>query len=189
MVGFTARFFAPVCLTAALLVGGAPGISLASTPAGAAGSASWELQLPGISHHFSAPLQQGKSWNEFHDGLGLQRTEVRPHFVWRAAAGFMRDSFGNQGLYAGASIGYRLHDGALAVDAAAAPMLLYRSTRFDDARGDAPMRLIPIVMPMLTVEHKASGIGVNITALPGGRFGKELHFPGLVYMQITYRVG
>jgi hypothetical protein len=67
-------------------------------------------------------------------------------------------------------------------------MLLYRTTRFDGARGPAPYKLIPIVMPLLSVEHRASGIGANMTVLPAGNFGKELRFPGLVFVQFTYRL-
>jgi len=39
-----------------------------------AGDESWELQLPGYSHHFSSPQQPGRHWTDFHDGLGVQRT-------------------------------------------------------------------------------------------------------------------
>jgi hypothetical protein len=154
----------------------------------AAADDSWELQLPGLSHHFGSPEQPGKSWTDFHDGLGLQRTSRRTDAVIRYTAGFTRDSFGAQGLYAGAAFGYRLLEGALEVDVSAVPMLLYRTTRFDGARGPAPYKLIPIVMPLLSVEHRASGIGANMTVLPAGNFGKELRFPGLVFVQFTYRL-
>jgi hypothetical protein len=147
----------------------------------------WALQLPGVSRHFGAPQQPGEAWNELHDGLGLQRTQRHASHVVRLTGGFMRDSFNHQGLYAGGALGYRLLEGEYEVDLAAAPMLLYRSTRFDDARGPAPRKLIPIVLPMLTVEHRASGIGANLTILPAGNFGKELRFPGLIYLQFTVR--
>lgn len=147
-----------------------------------------ELQLPGVSHHFGAPSQAGRSWTDFHDGLGVQKTERDTSLVVRYTAGFMRDSFNNQGLYAGGSIGLRLHEGEFEVDVSAAPMLLYRTTRFDDARGNAPLKLIPVVMPLLSFEHRPSRIGGNLTILPGGNFGKDLKFPGLVFIQFTYRL-
>ena len=143
-----------------------------------------ELHLPGISHHFGAPKQAGKSWNEFHDGLGIQSTRVRSDYVRRITAGFKRDSFGKQGLYAGASFGVRLIDGTVAVDAAVAPMLLYRTTKFDSSA----RKLIPIVLPTLAIDHKPSGIGANLTILPAGNFGKDLKFPGLIFLQFTYRL-
>lgn len=155
--------------------------------ANASSAASWELQLPGLSYHFGSPHQPGKSYRYFHDGLGLQRTEVRPNYVLRFTAGFVRDSFNNHGLYAGGSIGYRFYDQGLKAELAAAPMLLYRTLRFDNASGNAPLRLIPIVLPMLVLDHPASGLGANITALPGGKFGKDLNFPGMVFVQLTYR--
>src|SRR5256885_1516003 len=81
----------------------------------------------------------------------------------------------------------RLLEGNVEVDLSVAPMLLYRTTRFDDTRGSAPLKLIPVVMPLLSVEHRSSGIGANLTVLPGGNFGKDLQFPGLVFLQFTYR--
>ena len=143
------------------------------------------LHLPGVSHHFGAPKEPGKSWNEFHDGVGFQSTTVRDDRVRRWTAGFMRDSFGKQGLYGGVAYGLRLHDAAVSVDAALAPMLLYRTTTFDSSS----RKLIPIVLPTLSVEHKHSGIGANLTVLPAGNFGKDLKFPGLVYLQFTVRLG
>ncbi len=145
---------------------------------------SWELQLPGVSHHFGSPSKAGKSWSEFHDGLGLQYSQVNDGWVRRYTAGFMRDSFGKQGGYVGAAFGLRLFDSSYSVDVAAAPMLLYRTVRFDTS----DRVLIPIVMPILSIEHKATGIGGNITVLPGGNFGKNLRFPGLIYLQFSYRL-
>jgi hypothetical protein len=153
-----------------------------------AGEESWELHLPGYSHHFSSPQQAGHHWTDFHDGLGVQRTTRNDDWVVRYTGGFMRDSFNNQGLYAGGAIGLRLLRGDLEVDLSAAPMLLYRTTRFDDATGQAPLKLIPVVMPILSFEHRASGIGGNLTILPGGNFGKDLQFPGLIFIQFTYRL-
>lgn len=149
---------------------------------------SWELHLPGYSHHFGSPSQAGRHWTDFHDGLGVQHTTRYDDVVVRYTAGFMRDSFNNQGLYAGGAIGWRLLRGDFEVDLSAAPMLLYRTTRFDDRTGNAPLKLIPAIVPILAIEHRASGIGANITVLPGGNFGKDLHFPGLIFAQVTYRI-
>jgi len=142
---------------------------------------SWQLHLPGLSYHFDSPEQAGKSWNQFHDGLGLQHTRVQGKQVRRLTAGFMRDSFNKQGLYLGAAFGWRLLDGAYRADVSAAPMLLYRAVKFDTS----DRKLIPIVLPMLSLEHRATGLGANITVLPGGNLGKELKFPGLIYFQLT----
>jgi hypothetical protein len=154
----------------------------------AAADPTWELHLPGWSYHFGSPQQPGRHWADYHDGLGLQRTTRNEDTVVRYTGGFVRDSFNNQGLYAGGAIGWRLLRGDCDVDLSAAPMLFYRTTRFDDARGKAPYKLIPVIMPILSVEHSASGIGTNVTVLPGGNFGKDLHFPGLFFFQITYRL-
>jgi hypothetical protein len=172
----------------ALLTLAAVGTFLAAPARADESPATWELQLPGLSYHFGSPHQPGKKYREFHDGLGLQRTSVHPNYVVRYTAGFLRDSFNNQGLYAGASISYRFYDEGLKAELGLAPMLLYRTTRFDNDRGNAPLKLIPIIMPMVILDHPSSGFGANITVLPGGNFGKGLNFPGLVFVQLTYRI-
>jgi hypothetical protein len=173
--GKAARWFAGAVL----------GLAAVASPANAQEtSESWQLHLPGVSHHFGKPEEAGRQYNELHDGLGLQRTQVKPSYVTRYTAGFMRDSFDKQGGYAGASIGLRLMDGNVTVDAGGAAMLLYRTTGF--AKSDR--KLIPVVLPMLSVEHKSSGIGGNVTVLPAGNFGKDLRFPGLIFLQFTYRL-
>jgi hypothetical protein len=160
---------------------------LASLPAAARAERSIELHLPGISHHFGVPKVEGRSWNELHDGLGVQFTDVSGAShdrVRRLTAGFMRDSFGKQGLYAGASYGLRLADDAVSIDALVSPMLLLRTVNFDSTA----RKLIPIVLPTVSFQHKASGVGGNLTVLPAGNFGKDLKFPGLIYLQFTYRL-
>jgi hypothetical protein len=149
----------------------------------------YELILPAVSHHFDDPVIPGKRWNEFHDGLGLSRTDVRDSFVLRAFGGFIRDSFDKQGLYFGAAASLRLIDRDIALDIGIAPMMLYRTTRFDSAtRGKAPHRWIPVALPVASIEHRATGIGAHISLLPGGNFGKEMSFPALALVQFWYRL-
>ncbi|GIL04053.1 hypothetical protein FBR04_03270 [Betaproteobacteria bacterium PRO7] len=144
----------------------------------------WHLHLPAVSHHFGPPADETRSWNELHDGLGVQRTAVRDRRVSRMTAGFMRDSFGRQGLYLGAALGLRRQAHGWSFDATLAPMVLYRTRSFASSARAA----IPLLLPMFSIEHRASGFGANLTALPAGNFGKQLRFPGLMFVQFTYRV-
>lgn len=169
-------------------------VALASTLLAAAGSqaaprVTHELQLAGVSHHFSPPQAAGREWNQTHDGLGLQRTRLEDGRTLRYSAGFMRDSHGKQGLYAGVS--YSLHGQrhGHALDLGVAPMLLWRTTRFDSARyGPAPHRLVPALLPMINYQHLPSGVGANITAMPQVRLGEDLQYPALVFVQFTMRL-
>jgi hypothetical protein len=83
-----------------------------------------EVQLAGVSHHFSAPRAVGREWNEQHDGLGVQRSRLEDGRVLRYSAGYMRDSHGKQGLYAGLSLSRHLQYFSHSLDYGIAPMLL-----------------------------------------------------------------
>lgn len=148
-----------------------------------------EVQLAGVSHHFSAPQAAGRDWNEQHDGLGVQRSRLEDGRVLRYSAGYMRDSHGKQGLYAGLSLSRHFQYFSHSLDYGIAPMLLWRTTRFDSKRlGPAPHRLVPALMPMLTYEHRPSGFGANITASPPIKLGDDTRYPALVFLQFTMRV-
>jgi hypothetical protein len=162
---------------------------LAAAGAQAAPRVTHELQLAGVSHHFSPPQAAGREWNQSHDGLGLQRTRLEDGRALRYSAGFMRDSHGKQGLYAGLS--YSLHGQrhGHALDLGVAPMLLWRTTRFDSARyGPAPHRLVPALLPIVNYQHLPSGVGANITAMPQVRLSDDLQYPALVFVQFTMRL-
>ncbi len=153
----------------------------------------WDMQMPGMSHHFDKPRKRGAQWNESHDGFGLQRSValddgIGSGWVWRDSVGVMVDSFGNPGGYAGAGPAWRERRANFDIDAGLAPMLLYRTTRFDDWRGPAPMRLIPAVLPTLTLQHRPSGAGANIIAVPSMNLGGDYRMPGLVFLQFTRRM-
>lgn len=151
------------------------------------GRESWSVQLPGISRHFSKPRQAGMRFNETHDGLGMQATRPREDWLVTWSAGVMRDSYDNQSAYAGAAFMRRLRGFDLSVDVGLSPMLLYRSFRFDDWRGDAPMRVFPVVLPTVTLTHR-DGLGANLIAIPPGNYGKNLTLPGVVFLQFTQRI-
>jgi hypothetical protein len=170
------------------------GLALAMSSAPAAQAQHWDVQMPGMSHHFERPRKRGAVWNERHDGFGLQRTveldAARLHagWVWRESAGVMVDSFGNPGAYAGAGLAWRQRRARFDVDAGLAPMLLYRTTRFDDWRGPAPLKLIPAVLPTFSLQHRPSGTGANIIAVPALTMGADFRMPGLVFVQLTRRL-
>jgi len=167
-----------------LFLWGLSAVACSTPSAGRSAERFLTLQLPGFSEHFGAPKEPGKSWNQVHDGLGLEWGHVHNTQIRRYTVGFMRDSFGKQGVYGGAAFGLRLYDRDFSLDASVAPMLLYRTTRFDtDSR-----KLIPVLLPMISIVHQNSGIGANLTVLPAGNFGKDLRFPGLIYLQLTYRL-
>ena len=158
-------------------------------------ASNWELQLPGMSQHFEKPRKRGAEWNQYHEGMGLQRTidvdrnRLDGGWVLRYSGGFMLDSYGNESGYLGAGLAWRRRSTIFDVDAGVAPMLLYRTTRFDDPRrGPAPLRLIPAMLPTLSVEHRQSGIGANIILVPAMDLGRDFRMPGLAFVQFTRKL-
>jgi hypothetical protein len=163
---------------------------LLSLPLGAASGSSgiqWAVQFTGVSYHFGKPRQPGLRYNETHDGLGMQHSQTHNGWIKTVSVGVMRDSYDNPSAYAGGALARRLRGHDLSVDVGVAPMLFYRTTRFDDWRGDAPLRLVPAVLPTVTLSHRG-GLGANLVALPRGNYGRDLRLPGLVFLQITQRL-
>lgn len=147
-----------------------------------------ELRLAGMSHHFEPPRARDRSWNENHDGLGIQRSLRRDGRVLRYSAGYMRDSHGKQGLYAGLALSRHVQYHAHSLDLGVAPMLLWRTTRFDSARlGPAPHRLVPALLPVLAYEFVPAGIGAHLTAMPQVKIG-QAEYPGMVFLQFTLKM-
>jgi hypothetical protein len=178
-----AKVFATVLVMVCAGLGWAPAATAQLSTSGK----QWALQLTGISHHFGKPRQTGMRFNETHDGLGMQQTQSRQGWITTVSFGVMKDSYDNQSAYAGGAVARRLRGHDLSVDVCLAPMLLYRTTRFDDWRGDAPLRLIPALLPTVTLNHR-DGLGANLVALPRGNYGQNFKLPGVVFLQVTQRL-
>jgi len=148
------------------------------------------VQLPGMSHHFSRPkdrhgnVMPGRKFNEQNWGIGVQLE--RPlsgqwdQWVTKTSLGVMKDSLDAYGVYAGHVWQKRAVDGAdYNVDLGGGGFLFYRTLRFN-----GPHVLVPAVLPVLSVEHKATHFGVNVVVVPQCRVSGGT-MPGVIYMQFT----
>lgn len=166
---------------------------------GAAPDLRWDLeprrrvtvQLPGMSHHFSEPkdrhgrVLRNRHYNERNWGIGMQAEEPLAREGWqdwvvKYSAGVLKDSLDAMGLYAGVTLQERVLDKQdYSVDAGAGGFVFYRTLRFG-----GPHLLVPAVLPVLSVLHKPTQIGLNALAIP--RFtisGREM--PAVVFVQFT----
>jgi len=144
---------------------------------------SWALQVSGISYHFSPPSGKYalKKWNEQNWGLGLEyRKNTRPGYWLKATGGFMLDSTDTWSTYVGAALQKRLVDGEVSVDAGAAGFIFYRGLE------NGRKRLLPAVLPVVSIEHRATGLGLNLLAVPEFK-AQGMHSPTVVFAQLTYR--
>lgn len=142
------------------------------------------LQLPGMSHHFEEPKEPGRRWNENNTGIGLEwRSPVGTNgWTNKTTVGLMRDSHGKWGGYGGYAWQYRLVDGASwQLDAGAGAFLFYRTVKFD-----GKLKLVPGVLPVLSIEHKPSGYGMNVLFVPNVKIG-NYDMPAVLYAQFTKR--
>ena len=148
------------------------------------------IQLPGMSHHFSRPTDKdgnvltGRKFNEQNWGIGIQLESALSGewegWVTKTSFGVLKDSLDAMGLYAGHTVQKRWLDNPVySVDAGAGAFLFYRTLQFD-----GPHRLIPAVLPVLSAQHKATRLGLNVVAVPPFKVhsGK---MPGVLYVQFT----
>jgi hypothetical protein len=149
----------------------------------ASGDPQYAVQLIGFSHHFDSPESPNRKWNEFNPGLGIERTTAMDGSFqgWRQRmmGGTLRDSLGEWGLYTGVVWQKRLLQGNVEVDAGGGAFLLWRALKFD-----GPRKLFPAPMPVVSVRHVPSGIGVNFTAMPRFTTSQGTHH-GYVFAQGT----
>lgn len=151
------------------------------------------LQLPGMSHHFDAPVDaRGRTlthrrYNERNWGIGLQfeapldgdAASPAP-WVLKSSFGLMRDSLNAMGLYAGRTLQKRIADTPRhSADLGVGAFLFWRTLRFD-----GPHVVVPALLPAFSVQHKATGLGLNLVAVPRIKYGSG-QLPGVVYAQFT----
>lgn len=140
------------------------------------------IQLPGLSHHFNEPEAQGRKWNETHLGLGLEwRTKWNDNgWAFKRSIGLMRDSVSMWGGYGGLVWQKKLLAHATwRVELGGGAFLFYRSMQFEGARG-----WVPAVLPVLSLEHKPTKVGVNILAVPRFKTSSG-EMPAVIYAQFT----
>jgi hypothetical protein len=144
------------------------------------------IQLPGFSHHFSEPAaaKYGKKWNEKNYGAGIELRDPIEAAGWNKwsvleSAGFMKDSLGAWGSYAGAALQKRLINSDYTVDFGPSFWILYRTFDFG-----GPHLLTPAILPSLSIDHKPSGWGVNSILIPGFKWDNR-EMPTVLWVGIT----
>jgi hypothetical protein len=144
------------------------------------------IQLPGFSHHFSAPAaaKYGKKWNEQNYGIGVEMRDPMPEPNWAGwstldSAGLMKDSLGVWGGYAGVALQKRLVDNDYTLDLGPSFWLLWRTFDFG-----GPHMFVPAILPSLSIEHRESGWGLNSVLIPGFRWHTR-EMPTVLWVGIT----
>lgn len=144
------------------------------------------VQLPGFSHHFSDPIaaKHGKKWNEKNYGIGLEFRDPVDTENWNRwstlkSAGLMKDSLGAWGGYATVTLQKRIINNEYTVDAGPALGIFWRTFNFG-----GPHRLMPAILPSLSIEHKKSGWGINSILIPGFKW-RDRKMPTVLWVGIT----
>lgn len=186
MVGF----FKAVLLSLLLSLSSFAAKATQDTPAGE--ELRWDLTsrpavailLPGMSHHFQPPENTARKWNETHAGLGLETRSKWDENGWyfKTAIGLMRDSVESWGAYGGAVWQKRVFDGeSWVVDAGGGLFLFYRALHFDGER-----MWLPGALPVVSLEHKQTGIGLNVLYVPHFKTDAG-EMPAVIFAQLTKR--
>jgi len=111
--------------------------------------------------YYKIDAVQRRGWYQNNPALGLSYTRRHADHAIAYSAGLVTDSFGKVGAIGLVAWLWPLHQGTLRVDAGVAGGLWYR-TEHDGG----PHRVVPAVMPALTITHRASGLGVNLGFAP-----------------------
>lgn len=148
------------------------------------------IQLPGMSHHFDPPVDEhgqeipGREFNERNWGIGVQIERLLggdwSGWVSKSSLGVMKDSLDAMGAYAGQTWQKRLLDGeTYNVDLGGGVFVFYRTLQFD-----GPHQWVPGALPVLSVTHKAWGLGMNMVVVPRVKLSGGT-LPNVIYAQFT----
>jgi hypothetical protein len=151
----------------------------------------WFMTLGGVSSHARETLAPGREWNERHSGLGLERRmqgvpwnkDADRDWQARYTFGTLEDSRNYLGGYAGMGLMREVaYYGPLRLQAGAYATLYYRSTSWNGT-----MRVVPAILPALSLTEHRSGVGLNMVWVPPGRWGGRDTVSTLL-VQLNYRV-
>lgn len=132
----------------------------------AAQRASWVSDCQQGVPHYS------HGWDENNYGLGLEYDRRDSDSVGRYYGGWIRDSFGNPSFYLGSAYQWTWFNwDRIRVDAGFITMLWRRT--IVNSNGDEQMHVVLAGLPMLSVEDKKTGIGINFSFIPKIAFGGE----------------
>lgn len=128
-----------------------------------------------------------RRWNETNLGLGVEYNLRNPGtgVLRKYYAGTVVDSYFKTGAYAGTSYQWTLHYGPrLRVEAGASAMLWWRTV----AEGDDQLRrrVVPLVLPVLSVEDRKTGIGANVSFVPRIQMHGQEYSVNTLILQFTW---
>lgn len=158
--------------------------------AGACGAAAaeeraWYLHAGGLSHHSSQTQAPGRTWQERHASLGLERRfERADDFENRMAIGLMQDSRGFWGGYAGTTLMRTWKFGRTAeVALGGGAYAFYRSVTW---KGDGDRTIVPALLPTASIGLFDNRLGLNIIYVPRvAAWNRSM--PSVIHAQLVYR--
>lgn len=144
------------------------------------------LDVNGRSWHASKPpAWPAHDWNQNNAGIGLQYVTKADDEGWRSrfTAGTMRDSLGVNGEYTGAGRDYAWESESFKWSAGWMVMVMNRTLSFNQPN----KRLYVAPLPVASLEHKASGVGVNAVFVPEVSLnGQKL--PSTLFLSLSYKI-
>jgi hypothetical protein len=143
------------------------------------------VQLPGMSYHFQDPEATDRKWNETHLGIGIEwRSKWNDNdWVFKKSLGLMRDSVESWGAHGGLVWQKEFLPDSTTWSAALGPGLFafYRALHFDGKR-----EWLPAILPVLSLEHRPSGFGLNVLYVPHFKT-RDGEMPAVLFAQFTKR--
>jgi hypothetical protein len=145
----------------------------------------WVLQMSGTAQHFKEPENERRRWNQKNWGLGVQyeQAESWPGWTRVYSAGYMKDSLGVGGLYAGV---VELNElGVVQSVQFQAGIGLFGLWRTFGWKPEHKFVVAPL--PVMHVEDLRTGVGLNVLVTPPVSFGSDKKVPGFAFFQLTKR--
>lgn len=127
-------------------------------------------------------------WRQANPAIGLEYTWRHSGYADRSFATIVRDSYGQMSLMAGGARLWPLAaPGTVLIEGGVAAGLWWRSDLKTETTTD--MRVVPFVLPSLSLTERTTGLGLNLALMPRSRIlGRQVTSTTVAMLQLTYLV-
>ncbi len=136
------------------------------------------------------PRWQNIGWSQANPAIGVERDVRSEDHIDFGFVDVVRDSLATESLMLGGGRKWPIaHFGSVEIDAGAAAGVWWRSETAGQFNQYIHRYVTPFVLPVLTIDEKHSGIGINFGLAPKARiFGLTLNNTWTLMGQVTLRV-
>lgn len=143
-------------------------------------------RLPAVQHcDYHSVVKHG--WTNINPALGFERTTRYDDHSNKLFAGIVRDSYGQPSAMVGAARVWPLYESRVRIEAGVTGVLWYRTIGQYADTGRFDRKLVPLVLPVLSINDTVSKLGLNVSFVPAVTYKNHEYSVNTLMVQSTYQ--